>query len=209
MSIGILGKKLGMTSIFEDDGSQSPCTVIDVSPNVVTQVRTVEKDGYSAVQLGFGDRKDKHTTKPMKGHFEAAGTTPRRFLAEFEARSEDVSPADEVSAEDIFTEGELIDVTGTSKGKGFQGVVKRHGFAGVGGATHGQHNRQRAPGSIGASSWPSRVVKGMRMGGRMGNDRVTVKNLRVIKILADQKLLLVSGAVPGPTNGLVELRKKK
>lgn len=209
MSIGILGKKLGMTSIFEDDGSQSPCTVIDVSPNVVTQIRTVEKDGYSADQLGFGHRKDKHTTKPMKGHFKAAGTTPRRFLTEFEAHSDEVSPADEVSAEDIFTEGELIDVTGTSKGKGFQGVIKRHGFAGVGGATHGQHNRQRAPGSIGASSWPSRVVKGMRMGGRMGNDRVTVKNLRVIKILADQKLLLVSGAVPGPRNGLVELRKKK
>ncbi len=209
MSIGILGKKLGMTSVFNDDGSQYPCTVIDVTPNVVTQIRTVERDGYSAVQLSYGDRKDKHTTKAMKGHFEAAGTAPRRFLTEFQSHSDELSPADEVSAADIFVEGELIDVSGTSKGKGFQGVVKRHGFAGVGGATHGQHNRQRAPGSIGASSWPSRVVKGMRMGGRMGNDRVTVKNLRVIKILADQNLILVSGAVPGPTNGLVELRKKK
>jgi len=209
MSIGILGKKLGMTSVFSDDGSQVQCTVIEVSPNVVTQVKDVEKDGYEAVQLGYGERKDKHTTKPMKGHFEAAGTSPRRFIREFDVFSEEVSVGDELAAEDIFEEGDLIAVSGTSKGKGFQGVVKRHGFKGVGMATHGQHNRQRAPGSIGASSWPSRVIKGMRMGGRMGNDRVTVKNLKIVQILTEQNLVVVSGAVPGPINGLVELRKKK
>ncbi len=209
MSIGILGKKLGMTSVFSDDGAQIPCTVVEVSPNVVTQVKDVEKDGYNAVQLAYGERKDKHTTKPMKGHFEAAGTSPKRFIREFDVYIEHASVGDELKAEDIFEEGDLIAVAGTSKGKGFQGVVKRHGFKGVGMATHGQHNRQRAPGSIGASSWPSRVVKGMRMGGRMGNDRVTVKNLTIVKILSDQNLVLVSGAVPGPINGLVELRKKQ
>lgn len=205
----MLGKKLGMTSVFGDDGIQYPCTVIDVTANVVTQVKTEEIDGYSAVQLSVGERKDKHTTKPQKGHFEAAGTTPKRYSREFSGHADDVSMGDEVTAADLFAEGEKIDVSGTSKGKGFQGVVKRHGFKGVGMATHGQHNRQRAPGSIGASSWPSRVIKGMRMGGRMGNDRTTLKNLRVIKILDDQNLLLIEGAVPGPTNGLVELRKKK
>ena len=205
----MLGKKLGMTSVFGDDGLQHPCTVIDVTANVVTQVKTEETDGYSAIQLSFGERKDKHTTKPQKGHFEAAGTTPKRFIREFVRHDENVSAGDQVSASDLFTEGERIDVSGTSKGKGFQGVVKRHGFRGVGGATHGQHNRQRAPGSIGASSWPSRVIKGMRMGGRMGNDRITVKNLQVLKILEDQNLVLIEGAVPGPINGLIELRKKK
>ena len=209
MSNGMLGKKLGMTSIFDGDGIMYPCTVIELSPNTVTQVKTVEKDGYSAVQLGYGERKAKHTTKAMQGHFEASGTSPKRKLCEFESAGEDISAGDEVGVGDLFAEGDLIDVTGTSKGKGFQGVVKRHGFAGVGDATHGQHNRQRAPGSIGASSWPSRVFKGMRMGGRTGNDRVTVKNLKVIQVLADQNLILVGGAVPGPTNGLVELRKIK
>ena len=209
MSNGMLGKKLGMTSIFDGDGIMYPCTVIELSPNTVTQVKTVEKDGYSAVQLGYGERKAKHTTKAMQGHFEASGTSPKRKLCEFESAGEDISAGDEVGVGDLFSEGDLIDVTGTSKGKGFQGVVKRHGFAGVGDATHGQHNRQRAPGSIGASSWPSRVFKGMRMGGRTGNDRVTVKNLKVIQVLADQNLILVGGAVPGPTNGLVELRKIK
>ncbi len=205
----MLGKKLGMTSIFDEDGTMYPCTVIEVSPNSVTQVKTVEKDGYSAVQLGYGERKAKRTSKAMKGHFAASGTSPRIKLREFESVGDGVSPGDELKIEDLFEEGEIIDVTGTSKGKGFQGVVKRHGFAGVNDATHGQHNRQRAPGSIGASSWPSRVFKGMRMAGRTGNDRVTVKNLEVIRVLADQNLILIGGAVPGPKNGLVELRKKK
>jgi len=209
MSKGMLGKKLGMTSIFDEDGTMYPCTVIEVSPNSVTQVKTVEKDGYSAVQLGYGERKAKRTSKAMKGHFAASGTSPRIKLREFESVGDGVSPGDELKIEDLFEEGEIIDVTGTSKGKGFQGVVKRHGFAGVNDATHGQHNRQRAPGSIGASSWPSRVFKGMRMAGRTGNDRVTVKNLEVIRVLADQNLILIGGAVPGPKNGLVELRKKK
>ena len=209
MSKGMLGKKLGMTSIFDGDGIMYPCTVSELSPNTVTQVKTVEKDGYSAVQLGYGERKTKHTTKAMQGHFEASGTSPKRKLCEFESAGEDISAGDEVGVGDLFSEGDLIDVTGTSKGKGFQGVVKRHGFSGVGDATHGQHNRQRAPGSIGASSWPSRVFKGMRMAGRTGNDRVTVKNLKVIQVLPDQNLILVGGAVPGPKNGLVELRKIK
>jgi len=209
MSIGMLGIKLGMTSVFNEDGKQFPCTVIEVTPNVVTQIKSEEKDGYSAVQLGFGERKDKHTTKPLKGHFEAAGTSPKRYLRELTPHAEDLSLGDEVAASELFEEGERIDVAGTSKGRGFQGVVKRHGFGGVGMATHGQHNRQRAPGSIGASSWPSRVVKGLRMAGRMGNERVTVKRLRIVKILADQNLVLVQGAVPGPKNGLVELRKQK
>lgn len=209
MSQGMLGRKLGMTSVFDEDGIMYPCTVIEVSPNVVTQVRTVEKDGYSSVQLGYGERKIKHTTKSMQGHFEAAGTTPKRTLREFDPVGEEMSPGDEIRVDELFTKGEVIDVTGTSKGKGFQGVVKRHGFHGVGDATHGQHNRQRAPGSIGASSWPSRVFKGMRMAGRMGTDRVTLKNLTVIKVLADQNLILIGGAVPGPKSGMVELRKKK
>jgi len=204
----MLGKKLGMTSVFAEDGKQFPCTVIEVAPNVVTQVRTDEADGYRAVQLGYGERKEKHTTNSMKGHFEAAGVEPKRHVREFDAVADDVSLGDEVTVADLFEEGEKIDVAGVSKGKGFQGVVKRHGFAGVGMATHGQHNRQRAPGSIGASSWPSRVVKGLRMAGRMGGERVTVKNLRVVKVLADQNLILVQGAVPGPKNGLLELRKK-
>jgi len=209
MSIGMLGKKLGMTSVFSEDGKQYPCTVIDVTPNVVTQIKSEEKDGYSAVQLGFGERKDKHTTKPQKGHFEAAGTTPKRYVREFAPHSDDLTLGDEVAISELCEEGERIDVAGTSKGRGFQGVVKRHGFGGVGMSTHGQHNRQRAPGSIGASSWPSRVVKGLRMAGRMGNERVTVKRLRIVKIMADQNLVLVQGAVPGPKNGLVELRKQK
>ncbi len=207
MSIGLLGKKLGMTSVFTEDGTQYPCSVIEVKPNVVTQIKTVETDGYASVQLAIGDRKEKHTSGAMKGHFKAAGVSPKRNLCEFEAHSEEVNVGDEVSLEDVFEEGEYVNVVGTSKGKGFQGVVKRHGFHGVGMATHGQHNRQRAPGSIGASSWPSRVFKGMRMGGRTGNDRVMVQNLLVIQIIPDQNLILVSGGVPGPKNGLVELRK--
>ncbi|MDX1547737.1 MAG: 50S ribosomal protein L3 [Rhodothermales bacterium] len=206
---GMLGKKIGMTSVFDDQGNNIPCTVIEAGPCVVTQVKEVEgKDGYVAVQLAFGDKKEKHTTKAMRGHFEAAGTEPKRRLKEFGRFADDVALGDEVRVEDLFEEGELIHVRGTSKGKGFQGVVRRHGFRGVGDRTHGQHNRERAPGSIGASSDPSRVFKGMRMGGRMGNDQVKVKNLRVVRILPDHNLILVKGAVPGPKNGFVELYKK-
>lgn len=210
MSKGLLGIKVGMTSIFDEaSGGQYPCTVIQVEPNVVTQIRTEETDGYSAVQLGIVDKKEKRTSKAMRGHFESAGVSPKRHLREFEiAEDSELSAGDEVSLSDVFAEGETIDVTGTSKGKGFQGVVKRHGFAGVGDATHGQHNRQRAPGSIGAGSDPSRVFKGMRMAGRTGNDRVTVQNLQVLRIMDEQNAILVSGAIPGPKKGLVELKKK-
>ena len=209
MSKGLLGKKIGMTSIFdEQSGGQYPCTVIEVVPNVVTQLRTEEKDGYTAVQLGIGERKEKRTSKAMRGHFEAAGTTPKRHLREFNFDGVELSAGDLVRIEDVFEEGDVINVAGTSKGKGFQGVVKRHGFRGVGDATHGQHNGQRAPGAIGAGSDPSRVFKGMRMAGRTGNDRVTMKNLQILRIMPDQNAVLVTGAVPGPKNGLVELRKK-
>ena len=211
MSKGLLGFKVGMTSIFDEaSGGQYPCTVVEVEPNVVTQIRTEEKDGYTAVQLGIVDKKEKRTSKAMRGHFESAGVAPKRHIREFEiADDTELSAGDEVSLTDVFEEGETIDVTGTSKGKGFQGVVKRHGFAGVNDATHGQHNRQRAPGSIGAGSDPSRVFKGMRMAGRTGNDRVTVKNLQVLRIMEEQNAILISGAIPGPKNGLVELKKKK
>ncbi|NNF04112.1 MAG: 50S ribosomal protein L3 [Rhodothermales bacterium] len=207
MSSGLLGKKLGMTSVFDTDGNQIGCTVIEVQPNVVTQVRTTDRDGYEAVQLAAGERKEKRTSSAMQGHFSAAGTSPKRHIREFELAGAEHALGDEVTAADVFEEGEMIDISGTSKGKGFQGVVKRHGFSGVGMATHGQHNRQRAPGSIGASSDPSRVFKGMRMGGRMGGERVTVKNLQVVRILEDQNAVIVTGSVPGPKNGLVELRK--
>ncbi len=209
MSKGLLGKKIGMTSIFGDDGAHYPCTVVEVAPNVVTQIRTEENDGYTAVQLAIGEKKEKRTSKAMRGHFEASGTSPKRYLREFEMSDKELSAGDTVSIEDVFEEGEIIDVSGTSKGKGFQGVVKRHGFRGVGDATHGQHNRQRAPGAIGAGSDPSRVFKGMRMGGRMGTDRVTVKNLTILRIMSEQNAVLIGGAIPGPKNGLVELRKKK
>jgi large subunit ribosomal protein L3 len=196
-----------MTSVFDGIGNHIPCTVIQTDGNVVTQLRTEERDGYSAVQLAFGDKKVKKTSKALQGHFEAAGTGPKRKVKEFANLNEDLSLGDEVNVEDLFQEGELIDVTGVSKGKGFQGVVKRHGFSGVGMKTHGQHNRQRAPGSIGASSDPSRVFKGTRMGGRMGGKQVTTKNLRVVQILPDHGVILVRGAVPGPKNGFVEIRK--
>jgi len=198
-----------MTSVFDAAGNQIACTVIEAGPNVVTDVRTEETNGYSAVQLGYGDKKEKRTSKALRGHFERASSSPRRVVREFRDFEAEVSLGDEVRLEEVFEEGERIDVAGTSKGKGYQGVVKRHGFSGVGMQTHGQHNRQRAPGSIGASSWPSRVVKGMRMAGQTGNKRVTMKNLRVVRILADQNLLLVEGAVPGARKGFVELRKSK
>lgn len=206
---GLLGKKLGMTTVFDDLGNQLSCTVIQVEPNVVTQVRTNERDHYEAIQLAYGEKKSKKTSKAMRGHFEAAGTTPKVKVREFGGLGEEVTVGSEIRASDVFEEGEIIDVAGTSKGKGFQGVVKRHGFAGVGGRTHGQHNRERAPGSVGASSTPSRVYKGMRMGGRTGGSRVTMKNLAVVRILEEQNVVLVQGAVPGARNSLVELLKRK
>ena len=206
---GIIGRKIGMTSVFDDAGNNVVCTVIEAGPCVVTQVKTEDTDGYAAVQIGFGDKKEKNTTKALQGHFGAAGTTPKRRLVEFCDFDADVdlSLGAELKVDDVFAEGDRIHVIGTSKGKGFQGVVKRHGFGGVNDATHGQHNRQRAPGSIGQASDPSRVFKGTRMAGRTGGDRVTVKNLRVVRVLADKNALLVSGAVPGPKQGFVEIRK--
>lgn len=194
---GIIGKKVGMTSIYSAAGKNIPCTVIEAGPCVVTQIKTIEKDGYSAVQLAFGDKKEKNTPKPLQGHFKKAGTTPKRFLVEFNGFEGDVKLGDEIKLEALFTEGENVDVIGTTKGKGFQGVVKRHGFAGVGESTHGQHNRLRAPGSLGASSDPSRVFPGMRMAGRTGGDRRTVQNLQVVKVLPEENLILIKGAVPG------------
>jgi large subunit ribosomal protein L3 len=203
----LLGRKVGMTSVFDASGRQTVCTVIEVGPCVVTQVKTPETDGYDAVQLGFQDKKDKHTTKALKGHFEAAGVANKRHLVEFRGYGHDVTLGDEVTVADIFADGDKVAVVGTSKGKGFQGVVRRHGFRGVNDATHGQHNRQRAPGSIGQASSPSRVFKGLKMAGRMGGERVTVKGLRVVRLFPDNNLLLVSGAIPGPKNGIVEIRK--
>lgn len=202
---GIIGKKIGMTSVYSAEGKNLPCTLIEASPCVITQIKTEEKDGYNAVQLGYGERKDKHTTNALKGHFKKAGVSPKRKLIEFSG-FEDKNLGDSVTVE-IFTEGEFVDVVGTSKGKGFQGVVKRHGFHGVGDATHGQHNRMRAPGSIGAASYPARVFKGMRMGGRTGNDRVKQGNLQVLKVLADKNILVVKGSVPGAKGSYVIVEK--
>jgi large subunit ribosomal protein L3 len=198
----ILGKKIGMTSIYNAKGALVPCTVLSVGPCVVTQVKSEETDGYNAVQLGYGDRKEKNTPKPLLGHFKKSDTTPKAKL--FEVRNFDFvkNVGDEITL-DIFQEGENVSVVGTSKGKGFQGVVKRHGFSGVGMATHGQHNRGRAPGSIGACSTPSRVFKGVRMAGRMGNDRVKVKNLKVLKLIPEENLMVVSGSIPGAKNSYV------
>lgn len=203
---GIIGKKVGMTSLFNADGKNIPCTVIEAGPCVVTQVRTVEKDGYEAIQLAYDEKKEKNTSKPMKGHFAKAGTTPKRKLVEFKHFVETKAVGDVLNV-DLFNEGDLIDIVGTSKGKGFQGVVKRHGFAGVGGQTHGQHNRLRAPGSLGASSWPSKVFKGMRMAGRMGGDRVKIQNLEILRVYPDKNLLVVSGSVPGAKGSYVILEK--
>ncbi len=210
MGSGLIGRKIGMTSIFDDAGNSIPCTVIEAAPNVVTQVKTVDgKDGYDAVQLAYGEKKEKRTSRAMVGHFEKANTSPKRKLVEFrEFEYDELSLGDEKRVEEIFEEGDRLDVVGTSKGKGFQGVVKRHGFGGVGMQTHGQHNRQRAPGSIGQSSYPSRVFKGLRMGGHMGHERVKVKNLEVIRIYPEHNVLLVKGAVPGPKNGFLELHKR-
>ncbi len=201
---GLIGKKIGMTSVFGADGKNIPCTVIEAGPCVVTQIRTVEKDGYAAVQLAYDEISEKHASKALKGHFEKAGTTPKRKLVEFKADfAQDLKLGDVLTVADIFSDVKFVDVVGTSKGKGFQGVVKRHGFAGVGGQTHGQHNRLRHPGSLGASSWPSRVFKGMRMAGQMGNERVKVFNLEVIKVMPENNLLVVKGSVPGAKGSYV------
>ncbi|KAB1229240.1 50S ribosomal protein L3 [Chryseobacterium sp. KBW03] len=203
---GIIGKKIGMTSLFDENGKNMPCTVIQAGPCSILQVRTLEKDGYTAVQLGFDDKSEKNVGKALAGHFKKAGSAPKAKLVEFHNGFADVKVGEEVKV-DLFTEGEYVDVTGTSKGKGFQGVVKRHGFGGVMQATHGQHNRLRAPGSIGAGSDPSRVFKGMRMAGRMGGEQVTVQNLQVLKVDQEQNLLVVKGAVPGAKNSYVIIRK--
>jgi len=203
---GLIGKKVGMTSIFDDNGKNIPCTVIQAGPCVVTQVRTEEVDGYSALQLGFDDKAETRANKAELGHFKKAGTSPKKKVVEFQDYEGEFKLGDTVNV-GVFTEGEFVDVVGTSKGKGFQGVVKRHGFGGVGQATHGQHNRLRAPGSIGAASYPARVFKGMKMAGRMGTDRVTVQNLRVLKVVPEKNLLVVKGCVPGHKNAYVTIQK--
>jgi large subunit ribosomal protein L3 len=206
---GLIGKKLGMTSIFDAAGNHVAVTVIEVEPNVVTQIKTEENDGYSALQLSAFDKKEKNTTKALVGHFAKANSTSKRYVVEFrDFLPEGVNLGDILKIEDVFAEGIEVDIVGTSKGKGFQGVVKRHGFAGVGGRTHGQHNRQRAPGSIGQASDPSRVFKGIRMGGRTGNERVKHKNSVIVQILSDSNLILVRGAVPGPAGRVVQIHNR-
>lgn len=203
---GIIGRKVGMTSIYSAEGKATPCTVIEAGPCVVTQVKTQEKDGYEAVQLGFGERKEINTPNPLKGHFKKANTTPKSKLAEFKEFEQDLNLGDIVTA-DIFSEGDFVDVQGISKGKGFQGVVVRHGFGGVGQTTHGQHNRLRAPGSIGAASYPAKVFKGMRMAGQTGNKQVMIGNLLVLKVLTDKNLIIVKGSVPGAKGSTVLITK--
>ena len=204
---GIIGKKVGMTSIFDDAGRNVACTVIEAGPNTVTQVKTEDTDTYNAVQLAYGERKAKNTSKQMQGHFSAAGTTPKAEVVEFRDMDIAKTLGDTVSLDEVFEEGDTIVAVGTSKGKGFQGVVKRHNFRGVNDATHGQHNRQRAPGSIGAASYPAKVFKGMRMAGRDGGGRVSIKGLKVLKLFPERNLILVKGAVPGPKGGVVILHK--
>lgn len=206
---GIIGKKIAMTSLYNEQGKNIPCTIIQAGPCVVTQLRTDDVDGYKSVQLGFDEAKEKNTPNALKGHFKKAGTTPKKKMVEFYGDFVDELKLGQEVNVDIFAEGEFVDVTGTSKGKGFQGVVKRHGFAGVGQATHGQHNRLRAPGSIGAGSDPSRVFKGMRMAGRMGGKTTTVQNLQVLKVDTEKNLLVVKGAIPGAKNSYVILRRWK
>ena len=204
---GLLGKKIGMTSVFSADGKNVPCTVIEVGPCVVTQIKTTETDGYEALQLGFEQKKEKHTTKPMAGHFQKAGVAPQRHLAEFKGFEGEHKLGDTITVDALFTETDFVDIQGTSKGKGFQGVVKRHGFGGVGQSTHGQHNRQRKPGSIGACSYPAKVFKGMRMAGQMGNSNVTVQNLQVLKVIPEHNLLLIKGSIPGSKGSIVIVEK--
>jgi large subunit ribosomal protein L3 len=209
MSSGLIGKKVGMTSVFDDEGNNVACTVVKAGPNVVTQVKTEDgPDGYDAVQLAFDNKKEKNTTQAMLGHFEEADAPPKQVVKEFRDFGDGVERGDVVRVEDLFEEGETINVVGVSKGKGFQGVVKRHGFSGVGMTTHGQSDRQRHPGSIGASADPSRVFKGMRMAGQTGGERTKIQNLTVVDVLPDHDAILVKGAVPGPKEGYVELHKK-
>jgi large subunit ribosomal protein L3 len=203
---GIIGKKIGMTSIFEPGGRQLACTIIEAGPCVVTQVKTKETDGYSALQLAFGDKNDKHSTKSEKNHFSKASTSPKKFVKEFRDYSLEKNIGETITL-DIFAEGDKVEVVGTTKGKGFQGVVKRHGFHGVGQQSHGQHDRQRAPGSLGNSSDAARVMKGMKMAGRTGGDRVKLKGLKVVKIFADKNYILISGAVPGHNGSIVLIQK--
>ena len=203
---GLIGKKIGMTSVFSAEGKNVPCTVIELGPCVVTQIKSVEKDGYNAVQLGYEDAKEKNTTAPMMGHFKKAGVTPKRHLAEFTNFDQELNLGDTVTV-DIFADCSFVDVIATSKGKGFQGVVKRHGFGGVGQVTHGQDDRLRKPGSIGACSYPAKVFKGMRMGGQMGNERVTTHNLQVLKVIPEHNLLLIKGSVPGYKGSIVSVVK--
>ncbi len=204
---GLIAKKVGMTSIFNASGKNIPCTILEAGPCVVTQVKTADKDGYEAVQLGWGEKSEKNVSKPMMGHFKRAGVTPRKKLAEFFNFDRELNLGDEVRVEEVFNEGDYVFVVGRSKGKGFQGVVKRHGFGGVGQSTHGQHNRLRAPGSIGAASYPARVFKGMRMAGQTGNKQVTIENLEVLKVLPEDGLIVVKGAVPGPKGSTLVIRK--
>lgn len=203
---GIIGKKIGMTSVFDPSGKQTACTIIEAGPCVVTQVKTPETDGYSALQVAYGDKKEKHTTSAEKNHFAKANTAAKKAVKEFRNYFQEKNIGDTIAV-DIFAEGEKVDVVGLTKGKGFQGVVKRHGFSGVGEASHGQHDRQRAPGSIGNSSFASRVMKGMRMAGRMGQDRVKVKGLKVVKVFPDKNYILVSGSVPGHNGSIVLIQK--
>ena len=203
---GLIGKKIGMTSLYDEKGNNLACTIIEAGPCVVTQIKNEEKDGYNSVQLGFLDKKDRNINKAEAGHFKNAETTPKSNLFEFKNFENELSVGDVLNV-DHFSEGEFVDISGTSKGKGFQGVVKWHGFAGVGQSTHGQHNRLRAPGSIGAASYPARVFKGMKMAGQMGNEKVTVQNLKVIKVVPEKNLLVVKGCVPGHKNSIVTIRK--
>jgi large subunit ribosomal protein L3 len=203
---GLIGKKIGMTSLYDEKGNNLACTIIEAGPCVVTQIKNEEKDGYNSVQLGFLDKKERNINKAEAGHFKNANTAPKSNLFEFKNFENELSVGDVLNV-DHFSEGEFVDVSGTSKGKGFQGVVKRHGFAGVGQSTHGQHNRLRAPGSIGAASYPARVFKGMKMAGQMGNEKVTVQNLKVIKVVPEKNLLVIKGCVPGHKNSIVTIRK--
>jgi large subunit ribosomal protein L3 len=206
---GLLGKKLGMTSVFDDAGQVIPCTVIEAGPCYVTQIRTKDRDGYEAIQLGFGEKKERLVSKPLRGHFAKTGTKPVRVVREFRGNgTAEMQPGQEVTVDRVFAKGDVVKVVGTSKGRGFQGVVKRHHFGGVGMTTHGQSDRVRAPGSIGASSYPSRVMKGRRMAGRMGGERVTVKNLQVLKVIAESNILIVKGSVPGAINSYLEIVKQ-
>ncbi len=209
---GLIGKKIGMTSIFDEAGNNIACTVVEAGPCVVTQIKTEDTDGYSSVQLAYGEAKAKNTSKALQGHFKKAGTTPKKYVTEFRDFAEELGLNEDFKLGDIFSadmfeEGDVISVIGTSKGKGFQGVVKRHGFRGVNDATHGQHNRQRAPGSIGAASYPAKVFKGMRMAGRTGGTRVKTKNLRVLRVIPDKNLILIKGAIPGHKGGFIILEK--